>query len=364
MRGDDLQAVSSSRDNIKQGIARRLRQPARASPSASAWPTSSALILGDTITLISPDGDVTPFGTTPQIKSYPVVAIFDLGMVEFDASHLHADRGGAALFQHGGRAQTIEVFVDHPDDVDALREPVESAAQRQVFISDWQQRNETFFSALQVERVVMFMILSLIILVAALNIISSLIMLVKDKGRDIAILRTMGATRGSIMRIFLMTGAAIGVAGTLPASLLGIVICLNAEAIRQFFSWVSGTMLFSPELFFLSQLPAKIDLGETVVGRADGARPVVPRDALSGLARRPARSGRGAAVRVSATPIIELKSVERHYVQGERKLTILNGADFALRAAARWSRSSRPRAPASRRCCTWPACSSGPTPAT
>src|SRR5690606_26873487 len=111
---------------------------------------------------------------------------------------------------------------------------------------------------------VMFMILTLIVMVAALNIISGLIMLVKDKGRDIAILRTMGATSGSVMRIFMMTGAAIGVTGTIAGVLLGLVVCLNVESIRQFFSWISGTTLFNPELYFLSQLPAKMDVGETV----------------------------------------------------------------------------------------------------
>ena len=147
--------------------------------------------------------------------------------------------------------------------MEALKAPVEAAAERQLYLADWRQRNQTFFSALQVERNVMFMILTLIVLVAALNIISGLIMLVKDKGSDIAILRTMGATSGSVMRIFLMTGAAIGVTGTLAGVLLGVVICLNVEPIRQFFSWLSGTTIFNPELYFLSQLPAKMDVGET-----------------------------------------------------------------------------------------------------
>src|SRR5204862_4446787 len=128
----------------------------------------------------------------------------------------------------------------NPDNVDALKPLVEAAAQRPIDMVDWRQRNETFFSALQVERNVMFMILTLIVLVAALNIISGLIMLVKDKGHDIAILRTMGASRGAILRIFLMTGAAIGVTGTIAGVLLGVVICLNIESIRQFFSWMTG----------------------------------------------------------------------------------------------------------------------------
>jgi lipoprotein-releasing system permease protein len=223
------------------------------------------LVLGDLLTLVSPDGDITPLGTTPRVKSYPIVAIFDVGMSEFDSSVIFMPFEEAQLyFNMEGRAQTIEVFVDNPDKVGELRELVEIAAARQVFITDWRQRNETFFSALQVERNVMFMILTLIVLVAALNIISGLIMLVKDKGRDIAILRTMGATRGAIMRIFLMTGAAIGVTGTIAGVILGVVLCLNVERIRQFFSWLSGTVLFNPELYFLSQLPAKMEFGETL----------------------------------------------------------------------------------------------------
>jgi lipoprotein-releasing system permease protein len=223
------------------------------------------LALGDSITLVSPDGDVTPFGTTPRVKAYPVTAIFEVGMSEYDASIIFMPLTEAQLyFNMEGRAQSIEIFVDNPDDVDALKEPVEAAAQRQIFLSDWRQRNQTFFSALQVERNVMFMILTLIVLVAALNIISGLIMLVKDKSHDIAILRTMGASRGAVMRIFLMTGAAIGVTGTIAGVILGIVICLNVESIRQLFSWMSGTVLFNPELYFLSKLPAKMDPGETL----------------------------------------------------------------------------------------------------
>jgi lipoprotein-releasing system permease protein len=160
--------------------------------------------------------------------------------------------------------QSIELFVDHPDDIDALRPKVEEAAGRQINLTDWRQRNQTFFSALQVERNVMFMILTLIVLVAALNIISGLIMLVKDKGSDIAILRTMGASSGAVMRIFFMTGAAIGMVGTFAGVALGVIVCLNVESIRQFFSWISGTVLFDPQLYFLSQLPAEMDISETI----------------------------------------------------------------------------------------------------
>jgi lipoprotein-releasing system permease protein len=128
---------------------------------------------------------------------------------------------------------------------------------------DWRQRNATFFNALQVERNVMFLILTIIVIVAAFNITSGLIMLVKDKGPDIAILRTMGASQGAVLRIFLITGASIGIIGTLVGLLLGTLVCLNVETIRQFISWVTSTELFSPELYFLSKLPAEMDAGET-----------------------------------------------------------------------------------------------------
>lgn len=199
------------------------------------------------------------------MKAYPIVAIFEIGMSEYDASIVMMPLSEAQLFfNQEGKVQSLEIFVDNPDKVDAMRAPVEEAAGRQLSLVDWRQRNQTFFSALEVERNVMFMILTLIVLVAALNIISGLIMLVKDKGHDIAILRTMGATRGAVMRIFLMTGAAIGVTGTVAGVVLGVVVCLNVERIREFFSWLSGTTLFNPELYFLSQLPAKMDPGETI----------------------------------------------------------------------------------------------------
>ncbi|MBL8575984.1 MAG: lipoprotein-releasing ABC transporter permease subunit [Mesorhizobium sp.] len=262
--GENLGKLTIVSKNIKHGSLAGFDQ-SEGVALGQRMANNLGLVLGDSITLVSPDGDVTPMGTTPRVKSYPIVAIFEVGMSEFDSSVIFMPFEEAQLyFNMEGRAQTIEVFVENPDNVDQLRELVEIAAARQVYITDWRQRNETFFSALQVERNVMFMILTLIVLVAALNIISGLIMLVKDKGRDIAILRTMGATRGAIMRIFLMTGAAIGVTGTIAGVILGVVLCLNVERIRQFFSWLSGTVLFNPELYFLSQLPAKMEFGETM----------------------------------------------------------------------------------------------------
>ena len=190
------------------------------------------------------------------------------------------------------------MFTDNPDRIDTFRKMVAEAAGRPVFLVDWRQRNSTFFNALQVQRNVMFVILTMIVLVAALNIVSGLIMLVKDKGQDIAILRTMGASQGSIMRIFLITGAAIGVVGTLAGVMVGLVICLNIGSLEQFLSWLTNTDLFPKELYFLSKLPAQIAFGGNCRGGDHGADAVVPGDALPVVAGRPPRSGRCAEVRV------------------------------------------------------------------
>jgi len=219
---------------------------------------------GDYVTLVAPRGAVTPMGTTPRIKRYKVAAVFEIGMSEYDASFVFMPLREAQLyFNREGDVTAIEVYVTDPDRIDRFRREVSDAAGRPIFMVDWRQRNATFFNALQVERNVMFLILTLIVLVAALNIISGLIMLVKDKGRDIAILRTIGATQGAVMRVFLITGASIGVVGTLMGFVVGTLICLNVESIRQFVSWVTNTELFSPELYFLSRLPAEMDPGET-----------------------------------------------------------------------------------------------------
>ena len=203
-----------------------------------------------------------------------------------------------AYFNRNNDVTAIEVFTDNPDRIDAFRKTVTEAAGRPVFLVDWRQRNSTFFNALQVERNVMFLILTMIVLVAALNIVSGLIMLVKDKGQDIAILRTMGASQGSIMRIFLITGASIGVVGTIVGFLVGMLICLNIESIRQFLSWLTNTELFDPDAVFSVQAAGRDRLRRDQRCRDHGADAVVPCDALPVLARRAPRSRRRAAVRV------------------------------------------------------------------
>ncbi len=264
MLGADLTKLSQIASNIKQGtldgfdngqglaIGRRLAE-------------QLSVRAGDNITLVSPRGAVTPMGTTPRIKAYKIAAVFEIGMSEYDSAFVFMPLTEAqAYFNRAGDVTAIEVYTDDPDNIDRFRQSVTDAAARPIYMIDWRQRNATFFNALQVERNVMFLILTLIVLVAALNIVSGLIMLVKDKGSDIAILRTMGATQGAMMRVFLITGASIGVVGTIVGFLLGTVVCLNIEEIRRFLSWLTNTELFSPELYFLSKLPADMNVKETV----------------------------------------------------------------------------------------------------
>ena len=263
VRAADLEKLTSIAKNIKQGtlegfddgqgvaIGRRLAD-------------QLSIHAGDNITLVAPRGAVTPMGTTPRIKPYKVSAVFEIGMSEYDAAFVFMPLVEAqAYFNRANDVTAIEVYTTNPDKIDAFRKLVADNAGRPIFMVDWRQRNATFFNALQVERNVMFLILTLIVLVAALNIISGLIMLVKDKGSDIAILRTMGAAQGAIMRVFFITGASIAVVGTLMGLALGTLVCANLESIRRFLSWITNTELFSPELYFLSRLPAEMAFGET-----------------------------------------------------------------------------------------------------
>src|ERR1700759_4576212 len=263
IRGPDLARLGSIANNIPQGPPEGFDEGQGVAIGARLAEQLS-VHAGDNVTLVSPRGAVTPLGTTPRIKPYKIAAVFEIGMSEYDAAFVFMPLPEAqAYFNRNGDVTAIEVYTNNPDQIGRFRELVTAAAKRPIFMVDWRQRNATFFGALQVERNVMFLILTLIVLVAAFNIASSLIMLVKDKGRDIDILRTMGATQGSIMRVFLITGAAIGVIGDLVGFLVGLLVCLNIESIRQFMSWLTNTELFSPELYFLSKLPADLDFCET-----------------------------------------------------------------------------------------------------
>jgi lipoprotein-releasing system permease protein len=218
------------------------------------------LRVGDKIKIITASGAQTPFGVVPRVKAYTIVAIFQIGMAEFDGIFVYLPLPEAqAFFNKDKEVSVIEIFLHDPERIDAIRPLIEAAVKEPVIMTDWRERNRTFFDALNVERNVMFVILTLIVLVAALNIISGLIMLVKDKSHDIAILRTMGVTRGAIMRIFLITGASIGIAGTFAGFLLGLLVADNVEPIRQLLNRLLHANFFPAELYFLSRLPAIVD---------------------------------------------------------------------------------------------------------
>lgn len=222
--------------------------------------------IGDTLTLISPVSKTTVFGSAPRLRGYTIAAIFDVGMYEFDNSFVFMPLAAAQTFFTTGKGvSAIEIFVRNPQDLRTIRSDIVNAIGQPGYrLVDWQQNNGSLFTALQVERNVMFLILTMIILVAAFNIISSLIMLVKDKGRDIAILRTMGATRGMVMRIFFLNGASIGVIGTIAGFLLGVLVADHIEQVRQIVQKLTQTDPFSPEIYFLTRMPSVIDPSDVI----------------------------------------------------------------------------------------------------
>jgi lipoprotein-releasing system permease protein len=224
------------------------------------------LQIGSELTLLSPNGAVTAFGTVPRVKAYRVVAIFQAGMNEYDSTFTFIPLEAAqAYFQRAGTATQIEIMVRNPDRVSNVNRAIRQVlADQDVRVVDWTQSNDSFFAAVTVEQNVMFLILTLIIVVAAFNVISSLIMMVKDKTGDIAVLRTMGAGSGAIMRIFLMCGASVGITGTVLGTILGVVFCWNIETIRQALQKLTGTTLFDPTVYYLEHLPAKLDIGNVI----------------------------------------------------------------------------------------------------
>ncbi|MFQ3361021.1 MAG: lipoprotein-releasing ABC transporter permease subunit [Alphaproteobacteria bacterium] len=221
--------------------------------------------VGDLLTLISPKGAQTPFGTTPRVKSYEIIALFEIGMSEYDGNIIYMPMFEAQrYFNKKDAVSGIEIFLDNPDEAENYQQTIENITNNNYYVSSWKQKNSAFFTALEVERDLMFIIVSLIVLVAGLNIISGLIMLVKDKTSDIAILRTMGASRKSIMRIFFITGAFIGITGTFIGVVVGILFCNNIDFIRLLISSITGTDLFSPEMYYLTKLPAEINISELI----------------------------------------------------------------------------------------------------
>ena len=265
MRRDDLRSLHIVSDHLLAGSLDRFDGDDAAAIGIGLAQTLH-LRVGDRITLLSPQGSATAFGSVPRIRAYTVVAVFSVGFNEADQALVYLPLDAAQVFfkAKGGVTQ-IEVMTADPDRVGpvtfgiraALRDMPQSAR-----IFDWTQSDSSLFNAVKTESAVMFLILTLIIVVAAFNVVSSLIMMVKDKTRDIAVLRTIGASSGSILRIFVMCGAFVGVSGTVLGSALGILFCVNIESIRHVLEGLTGTNLFSPEIYFLSQLPAKVDWNE------------------------------------------------------------------------------------------------------
>ena len=221
------------------------------------------LDIGDDIRLIAATVTATALGSVPRARAYKIVGTFNVDMSEYDSSFVFMPLRLAQIhFKYRGSVSSLEISVDNPDRVREMRAPMWRALGTDVRLSDWQQINATYFSVLEVEQNVMFLILLLIVIVAAFNIISSMIMLVKSKARQIAILRTIGATQGQIMRIFFMNGALIGIVGTFVGTAGGILFAIYIEPIRGFVEGLFGTRLFPAEFYFLAQLPTRIDAGE------------------------------------------------------------------------------------------------------
>ena len=263
IRGDDVKALGDIGRSLSDGALEHYHGDAVLVGELMA--RTMRLVPGDRITLIAPHGDVTPFGVTPRVKSYVIAGTFTTGIADYDRALVFMPLAEAqSYFNIGARVTSLEVMIDDPDRVNALLEPMQQAAGPLMHISTWQDMNLTLYNAVEVERDVMFLILTLIILVAALNIISGLYMLVKNKSADIAILRTMGATRGMVLRIFMLSGASIGVVGTLLGFALGVAFTTHIEQIRELVQDVLHVNVFNAEIYFLTQIPARIDPHEVV----------------------------------------------------------------------------------------------------
>ncbi|MCF8504532.1 MAG: lipoprotein-releasing ABC transporter permease subunit [Caulobacter sp.] len=262
----DLKATTIVSDNIKSGSRDGFGQGDYGGDLillGDRLAASLGVAPGDSVTLISPAGSSTAFGTSVTQKDYTIGGIFSVGMSEYDQAFIYMPLAQAQLFfGRDTSVDAIEIMLDDPDAVEDIKPLLTVAAGPGSAVTDWTQKNQSFFEALQVERAAMRLILMFIVAIAAMNIISGLVMLVKNKGRDIGILRTMGAGQGAIMRIFFMSGAAVGVAGTVAGLLMGVIFCMNIEAIQKAVEWVTGANVFNADIYFLTHVPAKIEWSE------------------------------------------------------------------------------------------------------
>ena len=216
--------------------------------------------MGDKISLVSAAGATpTPFGTMPRIMAYPVMSSFFMGMYEYDSGYIFMPLETSQKYLNIGNAVThIDLFLDDPEDTRAVADALARLLPDGFVVRDWRDLNRGFVGALQVESNVMFLILMLIVIVAAFNIVSSLVMLVKDKSKDIAVLRTFGVSRRSMMKIFILSGTSIGVIGALVGTVLGVIVAIYIEPIRKAVQFMTGRDLFPADLYYLSELPSKL----------------------------------------------------------------------------------------------------------
>ncbi len=263
LRGVQRQNIlenATIRDNVLMGSPEALRPGADNGAIGTRLAEALGVGVGDQISLLSPEGRTTPFGTVPRIVSYRIAAIFEIGLYDFDKAFVVMTIEDAqTLLMLGDAVGMVEVQTTDPDRVEEILAPVARAVAGRAVVNDWRSINSALFEALQVERVAMFVVLSIIILVAVFNILSSLIMLVRAKTRDIAILRTMGATRGGLMKVFMTVGVTIGVLGILAGLILGAIFLFFRQSVVNFIQLVTGQNLWDPSVRFLTDLPSKTD---------------------------------------------------------------------------------------------------------
>jgi lipoprotein-releasing system permease protein len=260
VRGQTQDDLASMADKVLLGNIGELQPDASKVAIGSRLAQNIGARVGDTITIINPQGRTTPFGTTMRQVGYEVSAIFEVGIFDFDEKFVMMPMSDAqTLLLMGDSVGQIEIKVTDPDKVGEILAPVQEKLAGRAVIADWKTMNATLFEALQVERVAMFFALSFMVLVAAFNILSSLVMLVRAKTRDIAIMRTMGATRKSLTKIFVTTGFTVGALGTIAGLGLGFVVLYFREPIVSFIAFVTGQEIWDPEVRFLSTLPSRTD---------------------------------------------------------------------------------------------------------
>ncbi len=266
LRGHTQEDIGELSPNVLMGDINTLQPGANNVAIGSRLAMNLGARVGDVITLINPQGRSTPFGTVPRQVGYTITAIFEVGIYDYDEAFVIMPIPEAqTLLLTGDSIGMIEVTTTDADKVGEILAPLAQRLQGQAVVNDWKSINQSLFEALQVERVAMAFALSVIVLVAAFNILSSLVMLVRSKTRDIAILRTMGATRKSLLKIFVTTGSVIGALGTLAGLILGFVILLFRQQIVKVIELASGQNLWDPEIRFLTELPAKTDPVEIVL---------------------------------------------------------------------------------------------------